>query len=198
MAEFDEVFLARLRRHDERAFCELVLAYERQIYRLVWRMLGNATEAEDMTQEVFVQVFKNLASFRGDSKLSTWIYRIAVNLTKNRTAYLRRRFQSAHGELDGTGDRTPGTLAYGLTVGETTRPDLDFMGSEAERVVVECLHQLESEYREVLVLRDIEGMSYVEIQAITDVAEGTVKSRIHRGRSELKRLVGERLGEKVS
>ena len=195
--EFDERFIARLKKRDERAFNELVLAFEGQIYRLVWRMLGNAAEAEDMTQEVFVQVFRSVDTFRGDSKVSTWIYRIAINLTKNRTKYLRRRFQSAHGELDASEPRAAHNQAQGLTTGETTRPDLAAVGSETERIVIACLHELEADFREILVLRDVEGLSYDEIGGITDLAEGTVKSRLHRARSELRRLVEARLGEKL-
>ena len=75
--------------HDERAFNELVRLYERRVFALVLRMIGNPAEAEDLAQEVFVQVFKAIGTFRGESKLSTWIYRIAINLCKNRVKYLR-------------------------------------------------------------------------------------------------------------
>src|SRR5690606_32793304 len=77
-------FIERLQERDERAFNQLVEAHERRVFGLVLRMLGNRAEAEDMVQEVFVQVFKAIDTFRGDSKLSTWVYRIAVNLCKNR------------------------------------------------------------------------------------------------------------------
>ena len=190
----DEAFLARLKNRDERAFNELVLAYEAQVYRLVWRMLGNAHESEDMTQEVFVQVFRTLDGFRGDSKLSTWIYRIAINLSKNRTKYLKRRHTGSHADLDLADPREMHNEAQGVTTGETTRPDLDAIGNQTERVVVECLHLLDPEFRHILVLRDVEGLSYEEVGAITDLAAGTVKSRLHRARAELRRLVEQRLG----
>jgi RNA polymerase sigma-70 factor (ECF subfamily) len=84
-------FIARLIERDERAFNELVLLYQERVFRILLRMLGRREEAEDMAQEVFVQVFKAVGTFRGDSRLSTWIYRITVNLCKNRLKYLRRR-----------------------------------------------------------------------------------------------------------
>lgn len=196
--EFDASFLARLRKREERAFNELVTSYEGQVYRLIWRMLGNASDSEDMTQEVFVQVFKSLDSFRGDSKLSTWIYRIAVNLTKNRSKYQKRRRQSSHTDIDGSEPLDRHNQAQGWTSGETSRPDLTAIGNEAERAVVECLHLLETDFREILVLRDVEGLSYEEVGAITELGEGTVKSRLHRARGELRRLVEQRLGEKLS
>lgn len=191
-------FIERLKRRDEQAFNELVLCYEAQIFRLVWRMLGSREEAEDMTQEVFVQVFRSIDSFRGDSKIGTWIYRIATNLTRNRGKYLARRQQKNHTELDGAEPRDAHNEAQGRTSGETRRPDWDALGNEAERVVVECLGQMEAEFREILVLRDVECLSYEEVGQITGLPPGTVKSRLHRARSVLRTQVEERLGAVIS
>ncbi len=191
-------FIERLRRRDEHAFNELVLAYEAQVYRLVWRMLGSREEAEDMTQEVFVQVFRSIDSFRGDSKISTWIYRIAMNLTRNRTKYLARRYHKSHAELDEQEPREAHNQAQGRTTGETRRPDWDAMGNEAERIVLECLGEMDQEFREILILRDVETLSYEEVGSITGLAPGTVKSRLHRARSLLKTQVEARLGGKIS
>lgn len=190
-------FIERLRRRDEHAFNELVLTYETRVYRLVWRMLGSREEAEDMTQEVFVQVFRSIETFRGDSKISTWIYRIAMNLTRNRAKYLSRRYQKSHSELDGLEPKEAHNEAQGRTTGETRRPDWDAMGNEAERVVLECLGAMEAEFREILILRDVELLSYEEVGSITGLAPGTVKSRLHRARALLKSEVEERLGGKV-
>lgn len=191
--EMDARFIERLKRRDEQAFNHLVLTYEAQVLRLVWRMLGTKEEAEDMAQEVFVQVFRSIDSFRGDSKISTWIYRIAMNLTKNRTKYLSRRHQRSHSDIDGVEPRDVHNEAQGRTSGETRRPDLDAMGNQAERIVVECLHQMDCEFREILVLRDVEALSYEEVGSITGLAPGTVKSRLHRARSLLKAQVEGRL-----
>jgi RNA polymerase sigma-70 factor (ECF subfamily) len=190
-------FIERLRQRDEQAFHELVLTYETQVYRLVWRMLGNREEAEDMTQEVFVQVFRSIDTFRGDSKISTWIYRIAMNLTRNRAKYHARRQQKNHAELDGLDPKELHNQAQGKTTGETRRPDWDAMGNEAERIVLECLVEMDGEFREILILRDVEQLSYEEVGSITGLASGTVKSRLHRARALLKSQVEERLGGKV-
>lgn len=192
-----EAFLARLRHRDERAFNQLVLAYEEKIYRFVWRMLGHAEDAEDLTQEVFVQVFRSLDQFRGDSQLSTWIYRIAINLTKNRHKYWQRRFRKAHQDLDPSADHLSWEQAPGLTSGEISRPDLDAIGNETERIIVACLHELDAPLRELLILRDVEGLSYEEIALILESPEGTIKSRLHRARNEFKQLVQKRRGEKL-
>src|SRR6185436_15620550 len=99
--------VARLIAHDERAFNELVRLYQRRVFALVLRMLGSRAEAEDLSQEVFVQVFKAIGTFRGESKLSTWIYRIAINLCKNRTKYLRVRHTGEEEELENVAERVP-------------------------------------------------------------------------------------------
>ena len=190
-------FIERLKQRDEQAFNQLVLAYEAQVLRLVWRMLGTREEAEDMAQDVFVQVFKSIDSFRGDSKISTWIYRIAMNLTRNRAKYLARRHQKSHSELDPNEPREIHNEAQGRTSGETRRPDLDAMGNQAERIVLQCLQEMDAEHREILVLRDVECLSYEEVGSITGLAPGTVKSRLHRARSLLKSQVEGRLEGKT-
>lgn len=192
---FDARFIARLKRRDEQAFSELVLAYERRVYALVWRMLGNPAEAEDLTQEVFVQVFRSIHTFRGDSKVGTWVYRIAINLSKNRTLYLARRHHQSHAEISESETHENFTQASGVTSGEVSRPDLAAMGNQAEQAVITCLARLEPEYREILVLRDVECLSYEEVGSITGLAPGTVKSRLHRARAQLKQGVEEILGD---
>jgi RNA polymerase sigma-70 factor (ECF subfamily) len=189
-------FVLRLRQRDERAFNELVLTFQDRIFRLVWRMVGRRDEAEDMTQEVFVQVFKAIDQFRGDSQLSTWIYRIAVNLCKNRTKYHQRRYQKGHTEFDGESPRAQ-EGSRGVTTGETTRPDQLVQGYQMEQIVQMALRDMDPDFREVLVLRDVECLSYDEIGSITGLAEGTVKSRIHRARTALETAVERALGEKL-
>lgn len=195
--EFDARFVERLQLRDEHAFSTLVVAYERRIFQLVWRMLGSKEEAEDLTQEVFVQVFRSIHTFRGESKLGTWLYRIAVNLAKNRTMYLARRHQRSQVDIVDGEATNAHERAQGVTTGETRRPDLDLVGSRAERAVLECLQELDGEHRELLVLRDVECLSYEEVGVITGLLPGTVKSRLHRARNLLKEAVERRLGEKV-
>jgi RNA polymerase sigma-70 factor, ECF subfamily len=190
-------FIARLVARDESAFNELVITYERRVYGLVFRMLGRRDEAEDLAQEVFVQVFKAIDQFRGESKLSTWIYRIAVNLCKNRTKYLSRRHAGEQDDIDAMAERVPMTAARAATVGDVSRPDELVEGMQLEDIVKRAIQKLEPEFREALILADVEDMPYEEIAQIMGVPVGTVKSRIHRARAQLKALVEKALGEKV-
>ncbi len=193
----EERLVARLVARDERAFNELVHAYERRVFALVLRMIGNRAEAEDLAQEVFVQVFKAIGSFRGDSKLSTWIYRIAVNLCKNRTKYLRVRHSGEEEELEAVAERVPLGEARRANVGQVERPDEAIAGKQVEQIVQRAILALEPDFRECLVLRDVEELSYEEIGEITGLAPGTVKSRIHRARGMLREIVERELGEKI-
>ena len=190
-------FVARLVAREEAAFNLLVVTYERRVFALVFRMLGRRDEAEDVAQEVFVQVFKAIETFRGDSKLSTWIYRIAVNLSKNRVKYNSRRHTSEQDDIDAMADRAPLSAAKGVSVGDVSRPDELLEGIQLEAIVKRAIDAIEPDFREVLILRDVEDMSYEEIASVTGLADGTVKSRIHRARAQLRALVEKAIGEKL-
>jgi RNA polymerase sigma-70 factor (ECF subfamily) len=195
--ETEAAFVARLVARDESAFNELVITYERRVFALVFRMLGRRDEAEDLAQEVFVQVFKAIEQFRGESKLSTWIYRIAVNLCKNRSKYLSRRHANDTDDVDAMVDRAPFSQAKGVSVGGISQPDELVEGMQLEVIVKRAIAQLEPDFRHVLVLRDVEDLSYEEIAAVTGLPDGTVKSRIHRARAQLRALVEKAMGEKM-
>lgn len=195
--EIEQKLVERLVARDERAFNELVRAYERRVFALVLRMLGNRAEAEDLAQEVFVQVFKAIGNFRGDSKLSTWIYRIAINLCKNRAKYNRVRHSGEQDELEEVAERVPLGEARRANVGQVERPDEMVAGKQVELIVQRAILQVEDSFRQCLVLRDVEELSYEEIGEITGLPPGTVKSRIFRARAQLKELVERELGEKI-
>jgi RNA polymerase sigma-70 factor (ECF subfamily) len=197
-ADDEARLVERLIARDERAFNALVRAYERRIFALVLRMLGSRAEAEDLAQEVFVQVFKAIGSFRGESKLSTWIYRIAINLCKNRSKYLRVRHTSEQEELAALEERVPMGEVGRANVAHVERPDEMMAGRQVERIVQRAILELEPSFRECLVLRDVEDLSYEEIEQITGLPAGTVKSRIHRARAQLKEIVERALGEKIT
>jgi len=190
-------FIERLQSRDERAFLELVQLYQVRVYKLVLRMVGRPDEAEDMAQEVFVQVFKAVATFRGDSKLSTWIYRIAVNLCKNRLKYLTRRKSEVQDEYEAAEEKAELGVARGVTTSDLSRPDQLVEGYQLERIVESAIAEMDPDFREILVLRDIEDLSYEELSQITGLADGTVKSRLHRARAMLKAAVERKLGEKI-
>jgi RNA polymerase sigma-70 factor (ECF subfamily) len=195
--EHGAAFIERLVARDGRAFEELVLAYHRRVFALVHRMLGNTAEAEDVSQDVFVQVFRAVGTFRGESKLSTWIFRIAVNLCKNRSKYLRVRHADEQDELEAIAERVPMSEAQKSTMSRVGRPDETVAGRQVEAVVKRAIYQLEPTFRECLVLRDVEELSYEEIGEITGLPPGTVKSRIHRARAQVRAVIERELGENV-
>jgi RNA polymerase sigma-70 factor (ECF subfamily) len=178
--------IRRLQQRDEKAFVLCVRTYQDKIYGLIYRMLGNHAEAQDVAQEVFVTVFKSIDSFRGESKLSTWLYRIAANHCKNRIKYLRRRAHKNTTDLDSQTEKTLQN-APGSTLGEgEAGPSEALEGAQLELIVQRAIEKLEEDHRLLLVLRDVEEMSYEEIMQVTGLPEGTVKSRLHRARQALK------------
>jgi RNA polymerase sigma-70 factor (ECF subfamily) len=182
----ERMLIRRLQQRDERAFEEVVRLYQHKVFNLVYRMIGNAEEAEDVAQEVFVTVFKAIDSFRGESKFSTWLYRIAANHCKNRIKYLGRRSYKATGELDEAAERELQDAQPSAMRPHVDGPDAVLEGLQLERMVQEGIALLEEEHRVLIVLRDVEDLSYDEIASITGLAEGTVKSRLHRARLALK------------
>jgi RNA polymerase sigma-70 factor (ECF subfamily) len=179
------MLLRRLRERDERAFRELVAEHRDRIYSITFRMLGNRAEAEDVAQEVFITVFKTIESFRGDSKLSTWMFRVAVNHCKNRIKYLSRRHEREHDEVDETLDAT--TMAAVTVPNPAPRPDRQVEGAQIEKLMQEAIAELDEDHRVLVILRDVEDLSIEEICEITGLPDGTVKSRLHRARLALRK-----------
>ncbi len=180
----------RLKARDENAFREMVRTYQDQVYNLVYRMLGNHEEAEDLSQDVFVTVFKSIDKFRGDSKLSTWLYRIAANQCKNRYKYLARRQFHAAKPLDELSERDAAGRDGGPVMplqAQISEPDKIVEGKRLEEAIQREIAALEDEQRLLVILRDIQGLSYHEMATITELPEGTVKSRLHRARMNLKK-----------
>lgn len=194
--EIEAQFVARLMARDESAFNELVTAYERRVFALVFRMLGRRAEAEDLAQEVFVQVFKSIDQFRGECKVSTWIYRIAVNLCKNRSQYLYRRHDGRQDDVDAMAERAPLSRAKGVIVAGLSQPDELVEGMQLEAAVKRAIEGVEPDFRAVMVLRDVEDLSYEEIMAVTGLSMGTLKSRLHRGRTQLRELVEKAMNQR--
>lgn len=190
----DAAFVLRLVARDETAFNELVELYERRVHALVYRMIGRREEAEEVTQDVFVQVFKAIDRFRGESKLSTWIFRVAVNLCKNRMKYNARRVSVGGQDLETIAEHTSLDGGRGVSTGTVERPDELMEGVQLEHIVKRALAGLEPEFRELVVLCDVEDLSYEEIAEIASLPVGTVKSRIHRGRKQLRAAVEQILG----
>lgn len=179
--EFPErLLLARLRRREPAAFEILVKANKDRVFDFCVRMVGDREEAFDLTQEIFVSVHLHLDKFREDAKLSTWIFRIAKNHCLNRLKYLKRR---GRGRSDDYAEANE--LAINESVGAPVGPDEVLESNREREWVHRAIAELEEDQRMLVALRDIEGLSYEEIVEITELPEGTVKSRLHRAREKL-------------
>ncbi|UCG13405.1 MAG: sigma-70 family RNA polymerase sigma factor [Deltaproteobacteria bacterium] len=185
--EEELVLVRRCRRGDKDAFARLMQKYERGIYNYTYRMLGSEVEAEDLTQDVFVAAFRNMRGFRGESRFSTWLYRIALNQTRNRIKYLSRR--SLFGRWAGTRDSGKGATAERAeTIADgAPSPEQWTIAKELAGQVQQCLNRLPHQARQILVLRDVQGLSYQELGEILSLNPGTVKSRLHRARIALQK-----------
>ena len=179
-------FIERLRRRDAAAFEELVAERSGEIYGLLFRLTENGEEARDLTQETFLRAFQNIDRFRGDADVRTWIYRIAINQARNRFRWWRRRRLDATVSLDQklgeSGQSLIGTLAE-----PSENPEQQTLARERELALRSALQRLGQAYRETVILRDIEGFTYEEIAETLDINVGTVKSRLARGRRELRK-----------
>jgi len=185
-ASAEAQFIERLKAGDAWAFDRLVEERTGDIYALLFRLTEDREEARDLTQETFLQAFRHLAGFRGDADLRTWLYRIAVNQARNRWRWWRRRRRDATLSLDDAGE-TGLTLGARIADPDAPDPEQNTLARERERTLLTALGTLSRAYREVVVLRDIEGLSYEEVAATLDISVGTVKSRLSRGRLELRR-----------
>jgi RNA polymerase sigma-70 factor, ECF subfamily len=180
--------ISRLRAHDLSAFEELVAHFERPVYALCFRLLSDAEEARDAAQETFLKVYRGLGGFRGDAGLKTWIYRIAINQAMNQKRWWRRRKREETISLDITRGEANTTIGS-LLPGRGISPEAQAISSERERNILRALDEIKEEYRIALMLREIEELSYEEIGQTLSISIGTVKSRIARGREELRRKV---------
>lgn len=183
-AEGDDLRLAEaLREGAECAYEELLNRFQQPVYNLALRLLGDATEAADVVQEVFLKVFRNIGSFRGRSTLKTWIYRITVNEAHNaRRWFFRHRRREV--ELD---THPEDTRHWKEAIPDRRRSPYEVAVEREQHVMIEAaLGRLNPIFREAVVLRDITGLSYEEIAEILNVSLGTVKSRILRGREALR------------
>ena len=189
ISEEDARILRGLRSGIEGAYEELIDRYEQQVFGMVYRLLGNQSDASDVVQEVFLKVFRGVASFREQSSLRTWIYRIAVH-----EAYNHRRWFSRHCRMEVPmeehGPEHPNWLD--LTPDPGRSPFEQAMDSEARTLIERALTQINPVFRTAVVLRDVQNLSYEEIADILQVSLGTVKSRILRGREALRRELTQR------
>jgi RNA polymerase sigma-70 factor (ECF subfamily) len=164
------------------AFGELVRRYEHRLYHTVYRILGNSEDAQDVMQEAFINAFENLGSFKGDSQFSTWLFRITVN-----AALSHRRTRKVVLSLESLRASNAGVEPLDESVNNQPSDGLEQQDEEIK--LQAALNRLSSEHRVILILKELEGRKYDEIAAILDVPVGTVRSRLHRARFELRAIL---------
>ena len=169
-----EADLERLRAGDARAFERLVATHQHRVFGVALRMLDNAAEAEEIAQETFLRAHGSLAEFRGDAKLSTWLYAIVSRLCLNRLASSDRRVVR------------PGDETLVRVADAGAGPQAEAERAELEAALHRAIADLPEERRVVVVLRDLEGLAYDEIARVLGLEPGTVRSRLHRARMDLK------------
>jgi RNA polymerase sigma-70 factor (ECF subfamily) len=178
-------FIERLKRGEASAFEELIAERSGEIYGLLFRLTENSEEARDLTQETFLRAFQSIGRFRGEADLRTWIYRIAINQARNRWRWWRRRRREATVSLDDSYGNSERSLVATLASSSET-PEQSTLAHEREVALRAGLQQIGRAYRETVILRDIEGFAYEEIATTLGINIGTVKSRLARGRQELR------------
>ena len=183
-------FIERLKTGDATAFDTLVTRYTGDIYGLLFRITEDAEEAGDLTQETFLSVFKAIKKFRGDADLKTWLFRIAINQSRNRFRWWKRRRREKTVSLDAPIGESE-TPFHETMAGNFANPEEKILRREREKFLSKALHDLSENFREAVILCDIEGLSYEEIASVLEINIGTVKSRIARGREELRKKLFE-------
>ena len=183
----DDGLIERYQRGDGTALEQLIIRYQDRIYNVILKICANRDDAAELTQDAFVKAIENIAGFKGKSSFYTWLFRIAVNLTLN---YCKRRFrldrQSLDAELQGEAGRE---LKLYLANESSPDPAEAAQNKELCQLAVKALQKLDDPQRAVIVLRDIEDMSYEQIADILNIQLGTVKSRLNRARNNLREIM---------
>ena len=185
----DTTLVRQCQNGDLEAMSRLIVKYQDRIYNTILKICRNHDDAAELTQDTFVKVLENINSFRSKSSFYTWLFRVAVNHTLN---YCKRRFKLSPVSLDAENDPDEGSkgkLAAVLAAPDGLDPAMVAQQKELSQIVVNLIGQLQQEYRVVLILRDIEQMTYAEIAEVLRIETGTVKSRLSRARAKLRELL---------
>ena len=172
------------------AFGELVTRYQDRLFGTLVTMLGSVEDARDVAQDAFVQAYQKLESFRGQSAFYSWLFRIALNSSVDHHRRQRRPTVSIDAAREQTGSEP-------TDLHPDNSPSFSIERTERQTLVQLALSKLSPEYRQVLVLKEMEDMKYEEIAAVVKIPVGTVRSRIHRGRAELKEILERLLGDQI-
>jgi RNA polymerase sigma-70 factor (ECF subfamily) len=193
-AQVDTEFLEKLKLGDAEAFDNLIVLYINDVYKLLFRLTADEEEARDLTQETFLRALKAVKKFRGESNLKTWLFRIAINISHSRFRWWQKRgfhLTLSLDSYDSHDESQKEILGNKLRSSEFENPEEEFLRKERELRLLQALSLLPKKFRDAVVLRDIEGFSYEEIAKILQTSVGTVKSRIARGRLELRKRLSE-------
>jgi RNA polymerase sigma-70 factor (ECF subfamily) len=193
-ADDDSLLVSSCRKGEIDAFEALVKKYQKKMLNVAYRMIGDYDEACEVIQDSFLSAYRSIKKFRGEARFSTWLYSIVLNLCKNRMKQLRTRGGREVYSIDARPETEEGPRQMdppdpGPSAAEQVEK------KEVDARVLGCINGLDSEYREVLVLRDIQGFSYEEIRDILKIPDGTVKSRLFRARDALKECLKKVLGD---
>lgn len=190
MTKTDTELIAECLQGRTDAFGQLVTRYQERLFGTLVTMLGSAEDARDVAQDAFVQAYQKLDSFRGQSAFYSWLFRIALNSSVDHHRRQRRPTMSIDAAREQTG-------AEPTDLHPETSPSFGIERTERQTLVQTALGKLSPEYREVLVLKEMEDLKYEEIAVLVKIPVGTVRSRIHRGRAELKEILERLLGDQL-
>ena len=173
---------------DEKAFAEIVLHRQKKVFNIAYRMLGNLEEAKDLAQEVFISVFESIKDLKEEGKFDAWLTQITLNHCRNRWKYLKRRQYFNSDSLDDPIETEDGDMPKAI-YDPSDNPETLFEKKMIQQLIQKGLQKLKEDQRELLVLRDLQGFSYEEMGELLGLPEGTIKSKLHRARVDLKQVL---------
>ncbi|MBI5026027.1 MAG: sigma-70 family RNA polymerase sigma factor [Nitrospirae bacterium] len=190
----DVELVSLCKKGDVDAFEVFVKRYQKMMLNIAYRMIGNYEDACEVVQDAFLSAYKGLKDFKGTSRFSTWLYTIVINLSKNRINQLKTQIHHEQFSIDDPVFTEDGEMKVEYASNEPSVSE-KLEKREIQQKVQKCINSLDPEFREVLILRDMQGFSYNEISGMLKIAEGTVKSRLFRARDALKDCLKKVIGE---
>jgi RNA polymerase sigma-70 factor (ECF subfamily) len=173
---------------DEKAFAEIVLHRQKKVFNIAYRMLGNSEEAKDLAQEVFISVYESIKDLKEEIKFDAWLTQITLNHCRNRWKYLKRRQYFNSDSLDDPIETEDGSVPRAI-YDPSDNPEVLLEKKMVQQLIQRGLLKLKEDQRELLVLRDLQGYSYEEMGETLGLPEGTIKSKLHRARMDLKEVL---------
>jgi len=173
---------------DGKAFSEIVLQRQKKVFNIAYRMLGNSEEAKDLAQDVFISVFESIKDLKEEIKFDAWLTQITLNHCRNRWKYLKRRQYFSSDSLDDPVETEDGSIPRAIS-DPSDNPEILLEKKMIQELIQKGLLKLKEDQRELLVLRDLQGYSYEEMGEALGLPEGTIKSKLHRARMDLKEIL---------